>query len=366
MEENINNINKELWQICKKHGIEWQVNQDPVKKEKQEVAKPIIFPAEVNMNRLGVFTLTRPKKIVKTENEYAISKKYTGVSSTGESFIVEIEHGDRILGAPELRIWLIFQYFYAQQMVTNRDKFIAYGRKIPYNYAQICRLLKIEPEGENFGRIRSIIKNLVKTRIEIRGFYNKGKRQIETIDDFSIFSHARNKYEKYKGRYKGEAHYVVINEVLAKNIDNKYINTFDLSKLMSVKKSIALGLYLKLTSSFYGSPVIPLYFTYKNLCFYCQIPIYRINYDIDRQFKPALEELVRIRFLAKYKWEDVNKKHIGIKFYPGSLYYADRERRKQLSRITGKKQLSRNFSENDNNENDEFEKDSYVDLDKEL
>jgi len=341
--KNINNINKELWQICKDYNIKWPVPEEKekkeiakpnilpsekgiVKKEKKEISKPIIFPAEGNLNRLGIFALSTPR--IKCD-----ITRIRDVKSTGESCLVEIRHpsyyqlGNRMLGAPELRVWLIFQYLYAQQMRNNKERFIENGKKIPFTYVQICKLLKIFPDGESLKRVRSIIENLEDTKIIITEFYNKGKDKLEMTERFNIFSHSWNVRKKYDRKDKRDFHCIRIDTQLMENLDNGYFTTFNLSKLMSIKKSIALGLYLKLTSAFYGSPVLPLYFTYKNLCFYCQIPVYKSNYYINKQFNPALDELIEIKFLLKYKWEDEGKKHVGIKFWPGDLYWADREKR---------------------------------------
>jgi len=333
MEENINNINKELWKICKEHNIEWPANKKlvvriintkeeslviAVKKHKDEIAKSSLFPSEQNLNKLGIFTLSKPKR------KFEFVKKV--VNSTGESVAVELKYKGW-LGASELRVWLVFQYLYNEQMQNNRERFIEDGKRIPFTYAQICRLLKIEPKGENLQRIRDIIKNLEYAKIEIENFYNKGKNQYKTLERFSIFPHSWNVWKLYGKKDKRDFHYIVINDFLMENLDNGYFITFNFDKLINIKKPIALGLYLKLSSSFYGSPTKQLYIKYETLCNYCRIPICKSNYYINRQFNPALDELVRIRFLAKYEWEDEGKKHVGIKFYPGDLYWADREKR---------------------------------------
>ena len=279
--------------------------------------KDITFPMENCIANGGLFLLQKQMVAIKGKN-------LTSSGSTGGNDLVQVE---RTLHYRAMKTLCIFLAIYANKMYTDKENFTKDNRRIHFTLSSICPLLGVTPAGANFDTIRRVILTLEFSKLSREIFYKDeeveeiGKRRISLVIDSYNFN------RRYKRRTVEKGYWIKLNPIFTNLIDQGQFTTHQLFTVLKIMNPIAFGLYFKLGTEFFKTGGKPLYRRYDSLCKYCKVDIKTEKLRIKKQFEPAFNELVAIKFLKKYKWKEENKKIVGVTFEAGVYYYAELKRR---------------------------------------
>jgi hypothetical protein len=165
--------------------------------------------------------------------------------------------------------------------------------------------------GKAYEEIKDSLRRIKHTAIDAKGtFYHKGEEKF--IDaSFNLYDEVVFIGEKLNNGEVSDTNYVSLSKRYLDSINSLYTKPLDYTYYRSLKNNIASRLYELLGVKFYGLGHHPyIRYRYSTLCQLLPVTQYQRPSKAKEILKPAHDELISSKFLAKVEWQEIpNEKY---------------------------------------------------------
>jgi replication initiator protein A len=182
---------------------------------------------------------------------------------------------------------------------------------------RLAQLLNLKRSGKLYSEIKAAIQRIVTTSIESKGtYYDKGKRRWRETT-FHLYDKVVFTGEELVNGELADDNYLWVDSWYLDNINARYVKPLDYTYYRSLHSSIASRLYELLGVKFYGLGKYPyIRYRYSTLCQLLPVTQYQRPSKAKEILKPAHDELISSKFLAKVEWQEIpNEKYDWYVFY---------------------------------------------------
>jgi hypothetical protein len=176
---------------------------------------------------------------------------------------------------------------------------------------RLAQLLNLKRSGKLYSEIKAAIQRIVTTSIESKGtYYDKGKRRWRETT-FHLYDKVVFTGEELDKGELADDNYLWVDSWYLDNINARYVKPLDYIYYRSLHSSIASRLYELLGVKFYGLGKYPyIRYRYSTLCQLLPVTQYQRPSKAKEILKPAHDELISSKFLAKVEWQEIpNEKY---------------------------------------------------------
>ncbi|MBC8227999.1 replication initiation protein [bacterium] len=211
-------------------------------------------------------------------------------------------------------------------IIEKTEKPILNPLELPY-IAEMARMIDLKPNkngkypGWVYRKIKDSFRRMTLTGVESRGtFYIKGK-SIWADKTFHLYDSVIFRGEKLPDGTIAENNYLWLNDLFLDSINDNYMKPINYTYFQSLKNCISKRLYEFLGIKFYGLRNKREKFFrigYLNLCQLLPITPQKSFSLINKNLKPAHDELIQKGFLSKVEYERTKDgKSFNILYFPG-------------------------------------------------
>jgi len=284
------------------------------------IAPGEIIKPEVNFLLLPFFALSWKEAKKLTKIEYQTSVKRRGAEAKiSWTVLPSIEYGIPTPFDKELK-------GIVDAIIERAKKPISNPIELPY-IIEMARMMGLKPnknekyDGHTYRKIKGSFKRMTLTGIESKGaFYAKGKR-IWIDDTFHLYERVIFRGDRMPDGTVAEKNYLWLNDLYLNSINDNYVKPIDYAYFQSLRNSIAKRLYEFLGVKFYGLRNKREQFFrigYLNLCQLLPITPQKSFSLIEKNLKPAHDELIQTGFLSKVEYERTkDRKSFNVLYFPG-------------------------------------------------
>lgn len=228
-----------------------------------------------------------------------------------------------------------------EHLLTQMD--LPIQNPISFSIYELCKKMGLEDfGGTEYGKVKDSLKRLTVTPIESQGtFYNKQeKRWINDV--FHLYDRVLFKGDQLPNGVVAETNHLYLSSWYLENLNALYIRPVDYDYYKNLKSRIAQRLYELLGVKFYyiiKNKISCIRYKYSTLCQLLPLTRQKYNSYVERQLRPAHEELEKTEFISKvHRREIPGEKDWLISYFPGSRAKDEIERAKE------KKKKSKDFN----------------------
>lgn len=181
-----------------------------------------------------------------------------------------------------------------------------YPQKLEFSLSDLCRRVGFDVDGRHRAMVKRHIEILVSTRCKSKGAFKDKNRNGLILDTFSYIRSAAFIGDLDKNRKVVETNFVVFDDPVRINLENRYIKQLDVAFMRSIGSSIGQLLYTKLSHLFHdaqqkGYDHVDV--EYQWLAERMGINIYEHVWEAKKQLKQAISELVREHYIKQPSWD---------------------------------------------------------------
>jgi hypothetical protein len=258
--------------------------------------------SEVNFLTLPFFALSRHDKRPKTEY-YATETR--GDKELKVYWKVAAHQDYGYPGVFDRKVHKAIEYIISQMKPPIKNP-VPIG-----SLYRIAKLLGLRDSGQVYRDIKAGIQRIVATTVESKGtFYSKDRKQkIDTI--LHLYNKAYFVAEELPDGEVADTNYVELDSWYLDNINKRYVKPLDYNYYRTLQSPVASRLYELLGVKFYGMGHHPyIRYRYSTLCQVLPVTQYQRPSKAKEILKPAHEELISSKFLAKVEWQEIpNEKY---------------------------------------------------------
>lgn len=185
----------------------------------------------------------------------------------------------------------------------------------------ICKRMGINTSGRTKMRIKQSLERIRATSIKSTGaFYSKKAKEWIYEDSFGLYDWVVFRGKRLPTGEMADTNYIYLGNWYLQSLNAFYVKPIDYRYYRSLKSKIASRLYEVLGVRFYGlknrrQPFV--WFKYNKLCQLLPIVPQKHLSDANRYLRPAHDELIQTKFLAKAAWVEYQDRWL-ITYYPGT------------------------------------------------
>ena len=285
--------------------------------EKINQEQSSLFPADnASVNRAQLSIRPKPGRAVTSRDEMNLAEFPLAVLSTRvDSRIKTLEFTDYTKGPNNEMVerrWIITG---ADKfgLPTSTDDDVVLGLirlsmedgfkepKVRFTRYELLKALRWSTEGRSYQRLIKSLDRLSGVRIRSsNSFYDNSTKSYQTSNFGIIDAYEINDERSVSGTEKSS--FFIWSEMLFNSFKSGYIKKLDLDLYFSLKSAVARRLYRYLDKHFYFKGTIDAHLMTLAFEKIGLSRTYKYVSSIKQQLKPALEELVEVKFLTKYEF----------------------------------------------------------------
>jgi hypothetical protein len=198
-----------------------------------------------------------------------------------------------------------------------------------FTTAELQRILGQSDAGKNYKAVQEWLSVMKFTGIE-GGAYNIAKKKW-LIDRISAVDRATTVGEELEDGTIANKNYIWFSQWQLDNINAGNLIAIEMSTYAQLENNISRNLVPHLQEWLFASQRDGRFEKqYEDICQLLGVRIYQYHSDIERQFKPSLDELTTFGYLAKWAIDPMaDREHYKLVLWHGPKYHTDRKTRQE-------------------------------------
>jgi Replication initiator protein A len=254
---------------------------------------------EKNLTTLGFFTPTQGRgKIINRPKVLRVRRELPGgkIVEAEATIIPSVEHG--LPTTPDQDKYLAFQQIVQERRKANGGRV---ENPIPFTSYELCMRVGLNTGGKNYADISEWLDRMVATTIRSKGTVYLAKRKTYVKDTFHVFDRVVVAGEDLPNGKVAEQNYVWLSEWQIENLNERYQLPVDFESYKQLRTHIGKALVPLLQVWLYPTRSVGKFEKrYADVCELLSLRLQGAPSLIDRQLRPALEELMKMGYISNW------------------------------------------------------------------
>lgn len=278
---------------------------------------------EKNLTTLGFFTPTQGRgKLMNRPKVLRIRRELPGgkIIEAEATIIPSVEHG--LPTTPDQDKYLAFQQIVQERRKENGG---IVQNPIPFSSYELCTRVGLNTGGKNYADISEWLDRMVATTIRSKGTVYLAKRKTYVKDTFHVFDRVIAAGKQLSDGSIADRNYVWLSEWQIENLNARYQLPVDFESYKQLRTHIGKALVPLLQVWLFPSRAFGKFEKrYADVCELLSLRPQTAPSLIDRQLRPALDELLMMGYISNWSIERTtdSMEHKLVLFH-GPKYLSD-------------------------------------------